>query len=73
VNFDIELIGSCDDVVAELSRRAEWELKHEMIPDDDQGRVVKVRLEEESASRWIFGEAEVEKGGEVEKAEKVGE
>jgi len=68
VNFDIELIGSCDDIVAELSRRAEWELKHEMIPDD-QGRVVKVRLEEGSASRWIFGEVEKE-GGE---GEKVGE
>jgi len=66
VNFDIELIGSCDDVVAELSRRAEWELKHEMIPDD-QGRVVKVRLEEGSASRWIFGEVE-KVGGEGEKA-----
>ena len=73
MNFDIELIGSCDDVVAELTRRAEWELKHEMIPDDG-GKVAKVRLEEGSASRWIFGEADVEKGGEGEKVgEKVGE
>ncbi|RPA99336.1 SIR2-domain-containing protein [Choiromyces venosus 120613-1] len=53
VNFDIELIGSCDDVVAELSRRAEWDLKHEMIPEDHD-RIVKVELEEGTVSRWIF-------------------
>ncbi|KAF8542084.1 DHS-like NAD/FAD-binding domain-containing protein [Trichophaea hybrida] len=32
VEFDIELLGSCDDVVAELCRLAGWNLKHEMIP-----------------------------------------
>ncbi|KAF2172271.1 hypothetical protein M409DRAFT_17505 [Zasmidium cellare ATCC 36951] len=32
VNFDIQLLGNCDDVVFELARRAGWDLKHEMIP-----------------------------------------
>ncbi|CUS13941.1 unnamed protein product [Tuber aestivum] len=60
VSFDVELIGSCDDVVAELSRRAEWELKHDMIPEGQEK--VKIRLEEGSASRWIFGEGEKGEG-----------
>ncbi|KAI9819748.1 MAG: NAD-dependent histone deacetylase sir2 [Phylliscum demangeonii] len=34
VNFDIELLGDCDVVVAELCRRAGWSLVHEMIPRD---------------------------------------
>lgn len=32
VNFDIQLIGDCDDIVFELARRAGWDFKHEMIP-----------------------------------------
>lgn len=32
VEFDIQLLGNCDDVVYELCRRAGWDLKHEMIP-----------------------------------------
>ncbi|KAL2257652.1 hypothetical protein VTK26DRAFT_9359 [Humicola hyalothermophila] len=31
-NFDINLLGDCDVVVAELCRRARWPLDHEMIP-----------------------------------------
>ncbi|KAK1149395.1 NAD-dependent histone deacetylase sir2 [Aspergillus melleus] len=37
--FDIDLLGDCDVVVSELSRRAGWDLKHEMIP---QGEKVEV-------------------------------
>ncbi|CAA9958314.1 nad-dependent histone deacetylase sir2 [Pyrenophora teres f. maculata] len=33
INFDINLLGDCDVVVAELARRAGWVLKHKMIPD----------------------------------------
>ena len=33
VEFDIQLLGNCDDVVYELCRRAGWNLKHEMIPN----------------------------------------
>ncbi|KAF4635805.1 hypothetical protein G7Y89_g2284 [Cudoniella acicularis] len=40
VNFDIDMLGDCDIVVAELCRRADWELKHEMIPDDQQIEVM---------------------------------
>lgn len=32
IEFDIDLLGDCDVVVAELARRAGWNLKHEMIP-----------------------------------------
>jgi NAD-dependent histone deacetylase SIR2 len=32
VEFDVELLGSCDEVVAELCRLAGWTFKHEMIP-----------------------------------------
>ncbi|KAG0638557.1 DHS-like NAD/FAD-binding domain-containing protein [Tuber brumale] len=69
VNFDIELIGSCDDVVAELSRRAEWDLKHDMILED-QEKIARIRLEEGSVSRWIFGEGgKADEGEEGEEGE----
>lgn len=35
-NFDIDLLGDCDVVVAELCKRAGWDLKHEMIPTDQE-------------------------------------
>lgn len=31
ISFDIQLLGKCDDVVAELCRRAGWNLKHEWV------------------------------------------
>ena len=33
VNFDVQLLGNCDDVVVELARRAGWDFKHEMVDD----------------------------------------
>jgi NAD-dependent histone deacetylase SIR2 len=33
INFDINLLGDCDVVVAELARRAGWTLEHKMIPE----------------------------------------
>lgn len=50
-NFDIDLIGDCDVVVAELCKRAGWDLKHEMIPED---QTIKVETEPGWASRHIF-------------------
>ncbi|KAI0129479.1 DHS-like NAD/FAD-binding domain-containing protein [Xylariales sp. AK1849] len=38
VNFDIDLLGDCDVVVAELCRRAGWDLHHEMIPRNQNVR-----------------------------------
>jgi NAD-dependent histone deacetylase SIR2 len=40
INFDINLLGSCDVVVAELCRRAGWSLDHEMIPKDQNIEVL---------------------------------
>jgi len=55
VNFDIDLLGACDVVVAELCRRAGWDLQHEMVP---KGQVVDVELEAGFTSRHIFTERE---------------
>ncbi|KAH6647577.1 DHS-like NAD/FAD-binding domain-containing protein [Truncatella angustata] len=38
INFDIDLLGDCDVVVAELARRAGWTLDHEMIPPKQKVR-----------------------------------
>ncbi|KAK3051591.1 NAD-dependent histone deacetylase sir2 [Extremus antarcticus] len=58
VNFDIQLLGSCDDVVVDLCRRAGWELTHEMIPT---GFKVAVEAVEDSEHRWKIKHV----GGEV--------
>jgi NAD+-dependent protein deacetylase SIR2 len=36
INFDIDLLGDCDVVVAELCRRAGWDLDHEMVPKNQK-------------------------------------
>lgn len=50
-NFDIDLLGDCDVVVAELCRRAGWDLRHEMVPED---QVVDVVTESGWNSRHVF-------------------
>lgn len=45
INFDINLLGDCDVIVAELARRAGWELTHKMIPD---GQTTEVSLIEDA-------------------------
>ncbi|KKY34926.1 putative sir2-like protein [Diaporthe ampelina] len=52
-NFDIDLLGDCDVVVAELCRRAGWDLRHEMVPEN---QVVDVVTESGWSSRHIFTE-----------------
>lgn len=52
-NFDIDLLGDCDVVVAELCRRAGWDLDHEMVPKD---QVVDIVTESGWNSRHIFTE-----------------
>lgn len=51
INFDIDLLGDCDVVVAELCRRLAWPLDHEMVPKD---QVVDVRPEAGYKSRHAF-------------------
>jgi NAD-dependent histone deacetylase SIR2 len=53
VNFDIDMLGDCDVVVAELCRRAGWDLRHEMIPEEQE---VKVELIDGFTSRHQFTE-----------------
>lgn len=49
--FDIDLLGDCDVVVSELSRRAGWDLQHHMIPADEK---VDITTVEGYESRHVF-------------------
>ncbi|KAI1141815.1 putative histone deacetylase SIR2 [Hypoxylon sp. FL0543] len=51
INFDIDLLGDCDLIVAELCRRAGWDLQHPMLAPD---QAVDIRLEEGYKSRHVF-------------------
>ncbi|KAI9698939.1 MAG: NAD-dependent histone deacetylase sir2 [Candelina mexicana] len=51
VHFDIDMLGDCDVVVAELCRRAGWDLAHEMVPKD---QLVDVQLQNGHESRHVF-------------------
>jgi len=51
VDFDVDMLGDCDIVVTELARRAGWDLRHEMIPEESG---VKVKLHEGYESRFSF-------------------
>lgn len=53
VNFDIDMLGDCDLVVAELCKRAGWDLDHEMIPKDQK---IEVKLQDGFTSRHVFTE-----------------
>lgn len=57
-NFDIDMLGDCDVVVAELCRRAGWDLHHPMVPAD---QVVDIRLDEGWKSRHVFTPVETQK------------
>ncbi|KAI5866377.1 SIR2-domain-containing protein [Durotheca rogersii] len=59
VNFDIDLLGDCDVVVAELCRRAGWDLRHDMVPP---GQTVDIRLEDGYTSRHVFTVVKPEPG-----------
>ena len=60
VEFDVQLLGNCDEVVVELARRAGWELKHEMA---DPKEAMKVEGVEEAGHWWVVRkEDEVPKG-----------
>ena len=48
VDFDVELLGECDTIVAELCRRAGWQLQHEMCKKKE----VDVTLVEGTQSQW---------------------
>ena len=36
IEFDINLIGDCDTIVAELCRRANWDFQHDMISHNQE-------------------------------------
>ncbi|KAF1930951.1 SIR2-domain-containing protein [Didymella exigua CBS 183.55] len=50
INFDIQLLGDCDVIVAELARRAGWQLRHDMLPDDQTVDVEPLNEEEHEYS-----------------------
>lgn len=49
INFDVTLLGYCDDVVSELCRRAGWGLDHPMAL---KGKADVSRFDEGDGSRW---------------------
>ncbi|KAG6005080.1 hypothetical protein E4U21_000407 [Claviceps maximensis] len=51
INFDIDLLGDCDTVVAELCHRLKWPLVHEMIPAEHG---IRVTTEPGYTSRHVF-------------------
>lgn len=51
VNFDIDLLGDCDVVIAELCRRIGWPLEHDMIPRDQE---IDVHADEGYDGRHVF-------------------
>lgn len=53
VEFDVDMLGDCDAVVAELCRRAGWDLQHEMIPQDQK---IDIETHEALQSRHFFKE-----------------
>ncbi|KAL7273006.1 NAD-dependent histone deacetylase sir2 [Rhizina undulata] len=57
VDFDVELLGSCDDVVVELCRLAAWDFQHEMVPSDMR---VDVTIDERYPARYKFKRREHE-------------
>ncbi|KAK4957627.1 NAD-dependent histone deacetylase sir2 [Elasticomyces elasticus] len=68
VNFDIQLLGECDHIVYELCRRAEWNLKHEMIPRDMRVNVAPV---EGSTYRWAITPAQIANEPKPQKSSKA--
>lgn len=71
VNFDVQLLGQCDEVVWELCRRAGWDLKHEMIPEGFGVVVEEAEMEKGRGCRWVVGGTKRETA--VKEAEKVEE
>ncbi|KAI4125128.1 MAG: hypothetical protein LQ347_005478 [Umbilicaria vellea] len=51
VNFDVDLLGDCDIVVAELCKRAGWQLRHEMVP---KKQTIGIQLQNGYQSRYII-------------------
>lgn len=52
INFDIDLLGDCDVVIAELCRRLGWPMRHEMAVPDAQP--ICVTTEPGFRSRHVF-------------------
>jgi NAD-dependent histone deacetylase SIR2 len=53
IDFDVDMLGDCDVVVAELCRRVGWKLEHEMIPKKQK---VEVEAHEALPYRYVFKE-----------------
>lgn len=54
VEFDVELLGSCDEVVAELCRRAGWTLDHEMVPQPLPEMEIRRLEPQKGERRFVF-------------------
>ncbi|KAF4556954.1 Sir2-like protein 1 [Elsinoe fawcettii] len=50
INFDIQLVGYCDDVVSELARRAGWQIDHPKFNKQAKAKVE--RYDEDTQHQW---------------------
>ena len=58
INFDINLLGDCDTVIAALCERAGWELKHSMLPQQLKVEVAPHEVLDATYTVKSMGEAE---------------
>ncbi|KAL1622743.1 NAD-dependent histone deacetylase sir2 [Diplodia seriata] len=52
IDFDVNLLGDCDVVVAELCRLAGWNLEHKMIPEGLRAEVDAVETDDDEKHTW---------------------
>ncbi|KXT03970.1 hypothetical protein AC578_9286 [Pseudocercospora eumusae] len=57
VEFDIQLLGKCDEVVAALCKKAGWTLKHDWIKPDEEFEVTT----SDGAAPFIWNVAKIER------------
>lgn len=66
--FDIDLLGDCDVVVAELAKRAGWAMPHDMIPADQE---ITIETVPGHVSRHVFTSFSASAAAEAEAAAKA--
>ena len=69
INFDINLLGNCDTVVAELCRRAGWSLTHDMVPEGQQVEVERYNGQDIGDHVWTVKTATAESSGKGQPAD----
>ncbi|CAG8456791.1 1624_t:CDS:2 [Paraglomus occultum] len=59
MEFDVQLLGDCDTIVAELCRLCGWELKHEKLPNGSSNNCTDAKFEFLKPCWYLFEGAQV--------------